>query len=296
MTDSWSQEPPELKVGEPVTRRLILQVKGLASSQIPEIQIPKPAGMKVYPERAESETPNDGNTVYGIQRIDISYIPNQEGKVTIPDIEVDWWDVKNKQQKTFTLPEWNLTVAAGAPGSSSPTVNAEPMSDVNPETEKALSAKLPEVSVSSDWKIITFIGLGLVALIFIFFRFRKNLNNFSWNKKTSKQVLDQKVTIAEIKGSLLEACKRNDKHMAARLLLKLAKVLWDDSSIQNLGVLATQLDSGDVLVRELEKSLYAADSGNWDGSKLYKLVEKGLNKTQVVKVIEKEGLAPLYPA
>ena len=118
MTDSWSTQPPELKVGEPVTRKLILQVKGLASSQIPEIEIPRPDGMKVYPEQAKTETPNDGNTIYGIQHIDISYIPNKQGKVTIPEINIDWWDVKQKKQQTFTLPEWNLNVAAGAPGSN----------------------------------------------------------------------------------------------------------------------------------------------------------------------------------
>ncbi|KAG1658108.1 hypothetical protein GQR58_023145 [Nymphon striatum] len=113
MTDSWTEAPPELKVGEPVTRKLILQAKGLASSQIPDINIPKPAGMKVYVDQDKSETPNDGNTIYGIRQIDINYIPSKDGKVVIPEINVDWWDVHNKEQKTFTLPEWSLSVAPG---------------------------------------------------------------------------------------------------------------------------------------------------------------------------------------
>ena len=103
MQDSWAKSPPNLKVGEPVTRTIIMQVKGLASSQIPEIFIPKPAGMKVYPEQAKGETPNDGNTIYGIQRVDISYIPDKSGAVVIPEITVDWWDVNNKKQQTYTL-------------------------------------------------------------------------------------------------------------------------------------------------------------------------------------------------
>jgi len=77
-----------------------------------------------YPEQTKTETPDDGNTIYGLQRVDITYIPEKLGQVIIPEINVDWWDVNNKKQQTYTLPEWNLQVAAGA-GQPKPNQNQQ---------------------------------------------------------------------------------------------------------------------------------------------------------------------------
>ncbi len=295
MTDSWSTEPPELKVGEPVSRKLVLQVKGLASSQIPEIKIPRPDGMKVYPEQAQTETPNDGNTIYGIQHIDISYIPNKQGKVTIPEIKVDWWDVKNKKKQTFTLPEWNLTVAEGAPGSSIPTLEDEPVSDIISVAEKSSIEPLHVNPGYLGWKILVAISLLLIALLVLVYWLRKRIKKSPILKEHNKQIMPELVDFEALRASLLQACKNNDKHMAARLLLKLAKTQWNDPSVQNLGVLAARLNHGSMVIKELDKQLYAAETGDWDGGKLHNLVQKGLYKKQLRQIEQKHGLAPLYP-
>lgn len=292
ITDSWATKPAELKVGEPVTRTLVLQVKGLASSQIPKIHIPKPAGIKVYPEQARTDTPNDGNTVYGIQRIDITYIPNKEGSVTIPEIAVDWWDIKNKKQQTFTLPEWNLVVAAGAVGSNAPSINNEPMSDANPESEKQ-TLNTEQQNNPKQWNVkIVAATIGVLLLLFsaIFTHFKKKQRNKHSLKQRSKPV-----SIKKLQSSLSQACQKNNKHLSARLLLKFTRALWNDSAIQNLGMLASQLNQGTETIKELEKSLYAADSAKWDGKELQILIEKGIQQKQKNHTLENEGLAPLYP-
>jgi len=259
MTDSWTKAPPQLKVGEPVTRKLILQAKGLASSQIPDINVPKPAGMKVYNDQAKSETPNDGNTIYGIRQIDISYIPNKEGKVVIPEINVDWWDVHNKEQKTFTLPEWSLSVAAGEAGSVGADASAEPMAVINSAAE--LSApnqdKVIEIPKYWGWEILELLLLGIVGLLFAFLGIKKRA------KKKLVVVPEKLVRIVDVnalKTSLAVACKSNDKHMAARLLLNLVRAQWNDQSIQNLGLLVKTMSEGREVIQHLEKSLYSAGS------------------------------------
>ncbi len=296
MTDSWTEAPPELKVGEPVTRKLILQAKGLASSQIPDINITKPAGMKVYTDQAKSETPNDGNTIYGIRQIDINYIPSKAGKVIIPAINVDWWDVNNKEKKTFTLPEWSLSVAGNPAAAIENNISSEPVAAKNLDAVKNVSDQTKTIQIPKFWgrEILALLVLCIGGILVVMFGLKKRRKQ-TFRLMTESEKPVQLVDVDALKASLTDACKANDKHMAARLLLKLARALWNDQSIQNLGILTQTLGYGREVVKELEKSMYSADSSDWDGSKLDKLVAKGLYRKSVPLPQKQNGLKPLYP-
>ncbi len=293
--DSWSKNPPDLKVGEPVSRTLVLQAKGLAGSQIPQIDIPKPDGIKIYPEPPESETRTDGKTVYGIQQMKVSYIPNKSGTVTIPEIKVDWWNVKTKKQETFTLPKWVLNVAPGAAGEESiepETESAQTTTEVNKTRQADNNGPINnnDKKNSYNWKLII-LSLAAAAIFgFLFYRFIAPLLSHE-RKEKNKQV-----DILSIKNQLLNACKKNDKHTAARLLIKLAQAQWGDSSIQNLNTLAKKLNTGAEVITELEQNLYSPSSSQWSGQKLHDLVNKGLlQKDNKPNNDKSETLKPLYP-
>lgn len=292
--DSWAGEPPELKVGEPVTRILTLQAKGLAGSQIPDITIPKPQSMKSYFEKPKSETKTDGNTVYGIQHIEISYIPDRKGQAVIPEVKVDWWDVNKKMQRTFILPEWNLNVA---PDLSSTAGDKPDVGVLEAPLEENTSANQPlekpkQLSEKKHWTIyiITAVSifLALIALLFFWIKRKNNRSNHHQETQPTKNIND-------LKASLLQACMNNDKTLSASLLLEVARVLWSDDSIQNLGDLAQQLNHGTEIIKSLEQSLYRADSQKWDGSALATLVENGLSQKQNSTTLNDDGLIPLYP-
>ncbi len=298
MQDSWTTNPPNLTMGEPVTRTIIMQVKGLASSQIPEIIIPKPAGMKVYPELSKSETPNDGNTIYGIQRVDISYIPNKAGSVVIPEINIDWWDVNNKQQQTYTLPEWNLNVAAAAGSSTTDNTvtETEVMKDINPEAESepATVDHLTLLPSYWRWEIILLMSIAIAIVLWLFFYIRKRLLLSPKSKLKHikrKELIDGRA----LHASLLKACVANDNKKAADYLIEHAKFLFEDSKLQNLGAVAAKLEHGSEVVKALEASLYSENNQSWRGDDLHQLVRQGLQAKMIKQKTYKNGLAPLYP-
>jgi len=304
--DSWATSPPSLKVGEPVTRSLTLQAKGLAGSQIPDISFPKPEHIKSYPDKAKSETRTDGNTVYGIQHTEISYIPDVSGKVTIPRIMIDWWDVKNKKQRTFTLPEWNLNVAPDL--NYRPDEEATVAVDTNKTTLENTSVNTIDdnPNLLSDiqekywgWKVIIAISLLLLLSILFIYRFKtlaKRNHTLEQAVTTKSHVKNKTQNISVLRSALLQACKNNDKHSVAPKLINYTQAYWADDSIHSLGNLASHLVTGSETIKALEKSLYSVDAEKWDARALVKLIEDGLQKKHSIKANDSNGLTPLYPA
>ena len=113
--DSWNPaaggKTPELRLGEPATRTLTLIARGLAGNQIPEIEIPAPDGFRVYPERTQSETRSDGETLIGISRQPLTLIPIRGGAVELPRIEVPWWHTGAGEERIATVSALELAVA-----------------------------------------------------------------------------------------------------------------------------------------------------------------------------------------
>jgi len=59
--DSWADSPPEFHTGEPVTRTITIEAKGLEAAQLPDIHIPHTDGLRVYPEKPVQTNRTDGD-------------------------------------------------------------------------------------------------------------------------------------------------------------------------------------------------------------------------------------------
>jgi len=295
--DSWSKNPPEFRVGEPVTRTLVLQAKGLAGSQIPDIELPKPVDVRLYPEQSKSETRTDGKTVYGIKEMNMSYLPDSEGKITIPDITLEWWDVQAKKQKKFTLPGWTLNVAPAAAGSKrKPPAVADTSKTANnsslaPEQVKSTDAEIEYEAGSSNlfWWALVAIAFFVMAFFYYIFYQKKA------NPVVKAEALD--ISVDEIKKSLQKACENNAKQQAAKWLLAFAKASWQDRSPpKNLAALASEVQQGSAEILALERALYADEQKEWNGKALWNVIKSGL-KAKPMKTTKTENvLKPLYPA
>ena len=112
LTDSWTSQLPDFKVGEPVSRTITLTAKGLLASQIKPVELPPVSSFRRYAEPAETETRTDGKSVYAITRRTFTYIPAYEGQQQIPALEIKWWNVLEDKQAIAKLPGWQLNISA----------------------------------------------------------------------------------------------------------------------------------------------------------------------------------------
>lgn len=297
--DSWTTSPPELRIGEPVSRILRLQAKGLAGSQIPKVEIPKPNNIRTYTDQEKTETRTDGKTVYGISEMKITYIPDESGSITIPAIKLDWWNVITKKQETFIIPEWNLRVSAVISGATPQTDDASLLvenqtvntANLTSETEKS---KLTSNSYTTLYWLLSLLALLTFLLVATLTYFYTSKRNHTSSKKMSKNSHSSH-SIHTIKKALHQACHDNQQHEAAKQLLRLANASWKGNSPQNLGSLAMQVTQGKDAILELQRSLYAKNKRQWNGARLCDAIKNGLQVKSTITQKQNSELKPLYP-
>lgn len=95
---------PELRVGEPLTRTLRLQAKGLGGAQWPELEMAAPEGIRSYPDQARASSQATPHGVVGTRSRRIAVLAGGAGSVILPAIAVPWRDVDEERQKTAAPP------------------------------------------------------------------------------------------------------------------------------------------------------------------------------------------------
>ncbi len=309
LTDSWGENPPQFKVGDPVTRTITIQTEGLAGSQIPELAIAAPANTHLYPETPTQESHTDGKTIYGTRSQTLTYIANAQGTLKVPAIKLKWWDTRHNQAVSTTLPAWQFKVQPGAAG----TVTVPPPARLSPHpavqhssaNKPAIARKTAQKNTDSGamltkqlrahwpWLLAASgVLLGLILLLVFLARRAKQKNTGETARQTPQRRIqpDRK----SILQALQKACAANDQHAAASTLLELAQTYWPDDPPRNLDAMAMRVDKGQAQLSELDRSLYAAGTRSWNGAALWDEFSQGLQERKATRQQE-DGLRPLYP-
>lgn len=304
LKDSWTSQPPQLRAGEPVSRTITIEAIGLTGSQLPDIETGQPQNTRVYPDQPAIQSRTDGNKVFGFSRQTFSYIPNRSGKLTIPPIELDWWNTGEDKPETARLPKWELTVMPGAGGTQQeqgapePGSTDQPVHQENSDDRSVVADDAVTDGISRNWWWILL--LILVPLIWWFFSRR--------GKKPAQSVMTEepvtsppqsKTTPADFQAALKklqEVIAGGNARDTATALLETATARWPDDPPGNLGALAGRLgeDARDAIL-ELDRALYAPGAQAWDGHAFREQIKDAWDKSEARDQQTKTLLEPLYP-
>jgi hypothetical protein len=305
LRDSWAESPPEFRVGEPVTRTLTLEAKGLAASQLPVIPIPEMSGMRVYPEQPVRESRSDGRWVYGHSEQSLALVPSAAGKLSVPEIRLAWWDVRANEQRVAVLPAWEVNVLPGAGGSVSGAVPPQPAAAADEPGDAAAPGAPPVAAAGwTDIPRIWWLWLAAAAVLTVAGtrlalrpsrRERREPPVPGQVAATASKAVADVPRAGEARRDLQAACAKNDPNAAARALLVWAAAEWPDHPPRSLGAIATRLASGADAVRALDQALYAPGDLAWDGAGFWDIFRQGLQAKTAAAADRDGGLAPLYP-
>jgi hypothetical protein len=301
LRDSWQDNPPRFKVGEPATRTITVEAKGLAAPQIPPLSFAQPTNARLYPEAPANQSRTDGETLYGVSKQSVTYIPTAKGTLEVPPVELAWWNTRSHAQSRVALPAREFKVEPGATQSQSsaappepagqPTQAAAPAAPVVDHPRQSASLMEP---IQNRW-ILAAGGLGLLALVTLSgvfaLRSRRRGSKAAQPAATSAPAPQKKSVLR----ALQQACVANDGHAAARALLDLAQAQWPKDPPRGLGALAARLEAGGEEIRTLERSLYGAGETLWKGDALWGALRGGLKPRRSGAPREHDSLGALYP-
>ena len=301
LRDSWEDKPPQFKVGEPVTRTITIDAKGLAASQIPPLSFGHPDNARLYPEAPDNQSRTDGNVIYGISKQSVTYIPAAQGALSIPPTELAWWNTRSNAPALAALPAREFKVD---PGVGNPAANVPPMV---PDTAVAkatghavpITADHPRGGPSLNERLQKYWawlagGVALLAVVMlssvVIQRSRRRGIKAAQFAATGPPVPRWRSTMR----ALHQACLANDRHAAAHALLDLARAEWPNDPPRGLSELAARLEAGRAEILALDRSVYGTDGSRWKGDVLWDALRRGLQPRRIEPWREQDDLGALY--
>ena len=287
----------QARVGEPLTLTLRLKAQGLAFEQLPELKLPKIDGADVYPDKETTINRDDGAWQYGERTRKFAIVPNRTGRLTLPALSLSWWDTAHDRAASADLPALSVDVAAagaGATVAAAPNAaNSANMQSGGAGTAAALPEPIRAIGTSPPWRTVAVAALGLWLLTVLAWIGWALARRRAAAPAAPARSAD--MTGGAARKAFTDACKRNDAAAIARALLTWAR--GESAAVRTLGELAPLLaeETQRAALRELERSLYAADAHAFDGGRVASAFRSGFAFAPKAGAESVSPLPPLYP-
>ena len=282
LSEKWSDDSAALKVGIPRTRQVTIEADGLLETQLPELTLSQPTGIRQYadqPELAHDVTPEGFKSK---RTVSMAVIAQTPGSITLPKLELPWFNVKTQAWEVASLPERTFTVAPSAE-----TAAQAPAAESAPVAERAAAPR------NAFWPILSAaLALGWLATAFAWWRSAAARRGpVRGVRAAERHPQSERKRLRDVEA----ACAAGDADAARRALLAWAEVRFS-APARSLGALAAELPgpaAHEVLA--LEAHIYGAAPGRWDGRTLAAaLADLDAAHGRAAAASKEEPLLPLY--
>ncbi len=300
LQQSWTPEPAQFRVGEPVTRTLTLRARGLTASQLPDLEPPAVPGLKVYPDRPQTRSEAVNGGIEAVKEIKAALVPSRAGRFQLPEIRLAWWDTLAGREQTEVIPALDIEVLPAANGTAAASPPPMPAT-VLPAEEEAAADPAPLTAVSPSttgaagyWPwVAAALGVAWLLTLALWLQERR--------RGRSRKAEPAQLSKAAPSPSLREierTFRAGDPRAARQALLAWATARWPQRPPKGLDSLARRLDSvpATAALQALDQALYAPGSSPWEGAAAWRNLApalKGGDRKRETK--GKTALPELYP-
>jgi len=274
----WQPEPIEFKVGEPITRTILLTAEGLGKAQLPNIVMDAPAGLKIYPDQAELHSSVPNKRLISQKRQNFALVASQAGDYILPKITIAWWNtVTNKYQQAI-LPEQTITIKAN-PDAPKPLITnaAQPRltqaNDINTTQLAPISQPIIERTNNLQWLFLALWLLTCIAWALHIIMIKRSISTKSKTKATKK--------INDHYLALMAACKQNNAEKALNLILPWlnnSSLKTNNNEIATLSEAIQELNNEAFTqaINDIQHHLFGKRTieSNWNGEPLLKAIQQ----------------------
>lgn len=294
LSAEWTPAKPEFRVGEAVTRKIRLWALGASVEQLPDIPITHIDGAQRYLNNSNSYATDTAEGTASVREFDVSVVPNQAGKITLPEITVKWWDTTADKERVATLAAQTIEVAPGTGSNAGrtrtqtavETLNESPVADTGPTP--APVAESPSIQHKSTYILSILLAVILLALAAFAIRRKGNPTANKGNESGSGD--DAVIDPDQQERAVIQACKANDLRRAYSALNS-----WMLSGTKYPDAVSHKFRSE---LAEMEKQLFAGGSETtWQGKRMLELFikEKAAQKASGRGGSHQNTIPALYP-
>ena len=296
--EKWQPNPPVFRVGEPLTRTLEIQADGVFGNQIPELRFELPETIKAYTDQALIETEKTTEGLKGKRTEKWALIPSQPGKIELPEIIVDWWDISRDEFRRTILPARIIDVlpALGSVPENSAPIETNPEKMETNQTKIVLSREsAQEAGKAFIWQALAF-GFALLWGGTLFLWYFKNKNKTSTAKSNYDNIIqNQAFELKEATKKVEKALRSGGAETIQAALLKWGSSVWAENppqGLEQIGERVPELKNG---IKALNSVLYGKLQKNDSFEKLQQNFCELSISDKIHKNYKHSQLTPLYP-
>jgi len=303
LLEQWQRGTPVFRVGEPVNRDLVIRATGLSGAQLPELALAAVDGVKQYREPAVDDTVLADDEVVSVKLQRVALVPTRAGQVTLPAVELAWWDTEADMARTARLPERRIQVEPG---------NAAPAAPLGEEDLAAASLPGPGASATASagqnepahsavdapaWGSAVWVGAGLGALILgaVGVQVLRRHRFSRLTREEGRRGPQPGLRAAEAR--LRRACRASNPTAAVAALREIAARRWPESPPPCAAAWAERLTRPELAgaVEGLNGAVYARGAGAWQGDELWQAYRGAGRRRRQKSSLEERVLPALYP-
>ncbi len=282
LTEQYDTLVSTIGLGNTIVRTVTLQSVAMPAELLPALEFTDNKQFSTYLGKPESHNTLRHKELIGTTTVNVTYLLNQTGAVTLPSISLPWFNTVTGKQERATLPERTLTVTGKASAPITPSATQEPPHQVIPTPQPTLAAPATQSHQIAWWLAGALVMVGLVTLMLSRYRHKTGVI-----KQNIRSVLLQ----------LRKVCSMNDPVQAHAALLNWGRMQWPDMTLFNLGQLKNLVYDIELKKQTLllSQALYSQNSqANWHGDALWHAVKHYQPRKSTLKT-KRNTLPPINP-
>ncbi len=297
LLEQWAENPPKFVQGEPLTRTLSIKAEGLSAAQLPVLPDVTIDGFKQYPDQPILKNIKNDTGLSGYRLEKVAFIPTRAGKMTLPAIDIPWWNTKTQKREVARIPQRVIEVVPSPTATQPPSVvaptDAAPVAPTTPPELDAPAAQqsLPEADESLWMWLAVLSLLGWLTTAAAWFLFEKSKKRTEDSNKTDVTIM-HKTLFKQVQ----QACLQQDAAACRSALLLWGQAVFSSQQVKTLADIVRIVP--ETLGHELKKLdavLYGGSQQQIDFELISKLLGE-INQQQNRQSATKTGtlLEPLY--
>ncbi len=293
LVESWSKDPDQLRVGEPITRTITVTTEGLQAAQIPPLDLQDIANAQQYPDQAETSDEPSLDGVTGTRVESVALIASAGDSLQLSEIRLPWWNTKTNKQEVAVIPAKRLPLQGGS--AIQPTAAPPPVGAIDPTLAPSPdNAPQPVAKASKLWiySAALFALAWSLTLLYAFYLRRQ------MRRPASNAVIITDSGEAQAFAGIASACEQRQPQAVRSAMLEWARTFWNSESISALSDISQRCDSSELRDRlmELDRALYSTvdSADDFDYAGLNTCLQQWRKQQQRRKHKNEASLPPLY--